>query len=163
MEQALFYILAAVTVIATALAITEKHAVHAIVYLVTSFFALAVIFFLLGAPVVAVFEVIIYAGAIMVLFLFVIMMLDLGHPERARLPGIGDWWPALALGAVTVAAGLTLVASRAPAVTATGNAVGVKEFALALFGKYGVAVEVISMQLLFALVGALYLAKRRER
>jgi len=163
MEQALFYILAAVTVIATLLAITERHAVHAIVYLVTSFFALAVIFFLLGAPVVAVFEVIIYAGAIMVLFLFVIMMLDLGHPERARLPGIRDWWPALVLGTVTLASTLTLIISRAPAVSATGTAIGVKEFALALFGKYGVAVEVVSMQLLFALVGALYLAKRRER
>ena len=163
MEQALFYILAAVTLIATVFAIAEKHAVHAIVYLVTSFFALAVIFFLLGAPVVAVFEVIIYAGAIMVLFLFVIMMLDLGHPERARLPGVRDWWPALVLGTLTLASALTLVAFRAPAVSAAGKAIGVKEFALALFGKYGVAVEVISMQLLFALVGALYLAKRRER
>lgn len=163
MEQALFYILAAVTVLATVLAITERHAVHAIVYLVTSFFSLAVIFFMLGAPVVAVFEVIIYAGAIMVLFLFVIMMLDLGHPERARLPGIRDWWPALVLGAVTLASALTLLLSRAPAVSGAGRAIGVKEFALALFGKYGVAVEVISLQLLFALVGALYLAKRRER
>lgn len=163
MEQALFYILATVTVIATVLAITEKHAVHAIVYLVTSFFALAVIFFTLGAPVVAVFEVIIYAGAIMVLFLFVIMMLDLGHPERARRPGIRDWWPALVLAAVILASALTLLVSRAQAVSAAGRAIGVKEFALTLFGKYGVAVEVISMQLLFALVGALYLAKRRER
>ncbi|MRR36854.1 NADH-quinone oxidoreductase subunit J [bacterium] len=162
MESALFYILAAVTVVATVFAITEKHAVHAIVYLVTSFFALAVIFFMLGAPVVAVFEVIIYAGAIMVLFLFVIMMLDLGHPERARLPGVREWWPALGLGAVTLASALTLVASRATAVTAAGKAIGVKEFALALFGKYGVAVEVISMQLLFALVGALYLARKRQ-
>lgn len=161
METALFYILAAVTVIATVLAITEKHAVHAIVYIVTSFFALAVIFFMLGAPVVAVFEVIIYAGAIMVLFLFVIMMLDLGHPERAKLPGFRDWWPALVLGIVTLASALTLFASAAPAVSAAGKAIGVKEFALALFGTYGVAVEVISMQLLFALVGALYLAKKR--
>ncbi|KIE43717.1 NADH-quinone oxidoreductase subunit J family protein [Geobacter anodireducens] len=163
MEPTVFYILAAVTVIATVLAITERHAVHAIVYLVTSFFALAVIFFTLGAPVVAVFEVIIYAGAIMVLFLFVIMMLDLGQPERARRPGIRDWWPALALGAVILASVLTLLVFRAQAVSAAGRAIGVKEFALALFGKYGVAVEVISMQLLFALVGALYLAKRRER
>ncbi|WP_298267383.1 NADH-quinone oxidoreductase subunit J [Geobacter sp.] len=162
MEPAIFYILAAVTVIATLFAIAEKHAVHAIVYLVTSFFALSVIFFMLGAPVVAVFEVIIYAGAIMVLFLFVIMMLDLGHPERARLPGGRDWWPALVLGAVTLAAALTLFVSRGPAASAAGKAIGVKEFALALFGKYGVAVEVISLQLLFALVGALYLGKRRN-
>src|SRR5512135_2683878 len=130
MEQIIFYILAVVTVVATVFAITEKHAVHAIVYLVTSFFALAVIFFLLGAPVVAVFEVIIYAGAIMVLFLFVIMMLDLGHPERARLPGLREWWPALGLGTVTLASAISLVVFRAPPVSGAGKAIGVKEFAL---------------------------------
>ena len=83
MEQTLFYILAAVTVIATIFAISEKHPVHAIVYLVTSFFSLAVVFYLLAAPLIAMFEVIIYAGAVMVLFMFVIMMLDLGSPEDA--------------------------------------------------------------------------------
>ncbi|MFZ3209461.1 MAG: NADH-quinone oxidoreductase subunit J, partial [Geobacteraceae bacterium] len=101
MELAIFYILAVVMVVATVFAVTEKHTVHAIVYLVTSFFALAVLFYLLGAPVVAVFEVIIYAGAIMVLFLFVIMMLDLGAPEQMEGLKLRDWWPALALAAMT--------------------------------------------------------------
>ncbi len=160
MEQAIFYILAAVTVIATLFAVTEKHAVHAIVYLVTSFFALAVIFHLLGAPLVAVFEVIIYAGAIMVLFLFVIMMLDLGHPEKVRLPGIRDWWPALLLGGITLAAVLVLTITRRPVVTEMVAQVSVRDFSRILFQKYGIAVEIISMQLLFALVGALYLGRR---
>src|ERR1700686_4731877 len=160
MEQTIFYILAVITVVATLFAITEKHAVHAIVYLVTSFFALAVIFYLLCAPLVAVFEVIIYAGAIMVLFLFVIMMLDLGHPEKAARPLISDWWPAMFLGAVTCGAALTLFAGHHPAEPA-GAAFGIRDFAVTLFRKYGIAVEVISMQLLFALVGALYLGKRR--
>jgi NADH-quinone oxidoreductase subunit J len=162
MEQTLFYILAAVAVIATIFAITEKHAVHAIVYLVTSFFALAVVFYLLGAPLVAVFEVIIYAGAIMVLFLFVIMMLDLGHPEKAARPGMGDWWPALVLGVVIAGAVIVLAAAR-PAVATVGvPVIGVREFGRVLFQKYGIAVEIISMQLLFALVGALYLGRRRD-
>jgi NADH-quinone oxidoreductase subunit J len=160
MEQTIFYILAAVTVIATLFAITEKHAVHAIVYLVTSFFALAVIFFILGAPLVAVFEVIIYAGAIMVLFLFVIMMLDLGHPERASRPGRRDWWPALLLGAITLGAAFSLFAGH-PHSPAAGASFGIRDFATTLFQRYGIAVEVISMQLLFALVGALYLGRRR--
>lgn len=160
MEQAIFYILAAVTVIGTLFAITEKHAVHAIVYLVTSFFSLAVIFYLLGAPLVAVFEVIIYAGAIMVLFLFVIMMLDLGHPEKAKRPGSRDWWPALLLGAITLVAALSLSAAHPPA-AAAGTSPGIRDFAATLFQKYGIAVEVISMQLLFALVGALYLGRRK--
>jgi NADH-quinone oxidoreductase subunit J len=160
MEQAIFYILAAVTVIATVFAITERHAVHAIVYLVSSFFALAIIFYLLGAPLVAVFEVIIYAGAIMVLFLFVIMMLDLGHPEKMGTPGVSDWWPALILAGVVLAAIVALiVAAGGP--TVAGRTIGVGEFARVLFQRYGIAIEIISMQLLFALVGALYLGRRR--
>ncbi len=160
MEQTIFYILAAIIVAATVFAITERHAVHAIVYLVTSFFALAVIFYLLGAPLVAVFEVIIYAGAIMVLFLFVIMMLDLGHPEKVTSPAWRDWWPAALLGGVLLAATglLFAVPHRVPA---GGAVIGVRDFARALFRQYGIAVEVISMQLLFALVGALYLGRRR--
>lgn len=160
MEQTVFYILAAVAVVATLFAITERHAVHAIVYLVTSFFALAVLFYLLGAPVVAAFEVIIYAGAIMVLFLFVIMMLDLGHPERVKGPVWRDWWPALVLAAITAAALVALIAARPPLLPG-GGGTSVREFSRALFEKYGIAVEIISMQLLFALVGALYLGRRK--
>ncbi|SNB46943.1 NADH-quinone oxidoreductase subunit J [Geobacter sp. DSM 9736] len=160
MEQTLFYILAAVTVAATLFAITERHTVHAIVYLVTSFFALAVIFFLLGAPVVAAFEVIIYAGAIMVLFLFVIMMLDLGHPEKVRTPGILEWVPAAILGTVTLGSLVALVAGRS-SLPGTGTGyITIRDFSVTLFRNYGIAVEIISLQLLFALVGALYLGRR---
>jgi NADH-quinone oxidoreductase subunit J len=160
MEQTLFYILAVVTVVGTLFAITEKHAVHAIVYLVTSFFSLSVIFYLLGAPLVAVFEVIIYAGAIMVLFMFVIMMLDLGHPEKAQRPGGRDWWPAFVLGAITAVAALILCTAGTGTVPVPG-VLGIRDFSFVLFRKYGIAVEIISMQLLFALVGALYLGRRR--
>jgi NADH-quinone oxidoreductase subunit J len=160
MEATIFYILAATVVVATVFAITERHAVHAIVYLVTSFFALAVIFYLLGAPLVAVFEVIIYAGAIMVLFLFVIMMLDLGHPSRVVSPGWRDWWPAALLGGVLLASTALLCTAHSPS-THGGGVIGVQEFARSLFQQYGIAVEVISMQLLFALVGALYLGRRQ--
>ena len=160
MELTIFYILAVIMVVATIFAVTEKHTVHAIVYLVTSFFALAVLFYLLGAPVVAVFEVIIYAGAIMVLFLFVIMMLDLGAPEQMKGLKLCDWWPALALAAMTLVALIALIMGRSPLSTG-GGGISVREFSLVLFRKYGIAVEIISMQLLFALVGALYLGRRK--
>ncbi|GAM11664.1 NADH-quinone oxidoreductase subunit J [Geobacter sp. OR-1] len=160
MEQYLFYILAAAMLIATVFAITEKHPVHAIVYLVTSFFALAAIFYLLAAPMIAAFEVIIYAGAVMVLFLFVIMMLDLGHPEKAARPGIGHWLPAMVLGVVIAAAAVTAITLRTTTAPAT-RVIGIKEFSVALFQRYGVAIEIISMQLLFAVVGALYLGRKR--
>jgi len=161
MEQIIFYILALVVVVATLFAITERHPVHAIVYLATSFFGLSVIFYLLAAPLAAVFEVIIYAGAIMVLFLFVIMMLDLGHPEKMNRPGFCDWWPAMALCLVIAGSFFSLVLSPGHEVTVGAGRVGIREFAATMFGSYGIAVEVVSFQLLFALVGALYLGRRK--
>lgn len=160
MEQVIFYILAAVVVAATFFSVREKHPVHAIIYLATSFFALAVIFYLLAAPLVAAFEVIIYAGAIMVLFLFVIMMLDLGRPEKAQLPGKRDWWVAFFLSAVTLGAVVTLAVKHVISLPAV-PLLRIHDFAAFLFSRYGFAVEVVSMQLLFALVGALYLGRRR--
>lgn len=156
----LFYILAAVMILATLLAITERHPVHAIVYLVTSFFALAAIFYLLAAPLVAMFEVIIYAGAVMVLFMFVIMMLDLGHPDEAKRPSLLIWVLPLLLTAVILSSVVSAAALRSLQGGA-GVEIGIREFAAALFGRYGVAVEIISMQLLFAVVGALYLGRKR--
>lgn len=165
MEQALFYILATVTVVATILAIAENHPVHAIVYLVTSFFSLAVVFYLLAAPLIAMFEVIIYAGAVMVLFMFVIMMLDLGSPAEAGRPTLLHCLPALLLAMITLAALVLLVVGRGaedPGAVHAVQAVSVRDFAATLFGRYGVAIEIISMQLLFAIVGALYLGRRRR-
>lgn len=161
MEAIVFYILAAVTVIGTLCAITARQAVRAIVYLVTSFFALALIFYLLGAPLVAAFEVIIYAGAIMVLFMFVIMMLQLGQPEKLAHPRFSDWWPALLLMAAIFVSVVIIAAARQTAPVAGFQQISVRQFAQVLFTQYGVAVELISMQLLFALVGALYLGRRR--
>jgi NADH-quinone oxidoreductase subunit J len=161
MEAYLFYILAVVTVIGTVMAITEKHPVHAIVYLVTSFFSLAMIFFLLSAPLIAMFEVIIYAGAVMVLFMFVIMMLDLGRPSEAARPGLRRWVLPMVLGGIIlVSIGAVAVGHfRAPD---THGAISITDFSVTLFRKYGVAIEIISMQLLFAVVGALYLGRKRD-
>ncbi|MDA8413536.1 MAG: NADH-quinone oxidoreductase subunit J [Desulfobacteraceae bacterium] len=158
-EPIIFYILAATAVIATILAITEKHPVHAILFLVTSLFSMATIFYLLMAPLVAAFEVILYAGAIMVLFLFVIMMLDLGHPEKGLAPHWREWLPAVLLTGISVASLIVVIISRhsshaLPVVMPT-----IREVARRLFQEHGLAVELISLQLLFALVGALYLGK----
>ncbi|MDD2900069.1 MAG: NADH-quinone oxidoreductase subunit J [Desulfuromonadaceae bacterium] len=160
METYLFYILAVVTVTGTILAITEKHPVHAIVYLVTSFFGLATIFFLLAAPLIAMFEVIIYAGAVMVLFMFVIMMLDLGRPGQAELPAFRRWLLPVLLGLIILGS-IVMLATHRATTQGSSHVVTVREFAVTLFQKYGVAIEIISMQLLFAVVGALYLGRKR--
>jgi len=162
MEHVIFYILAATAVIATILAITEKHPVHAILYLVTSLFSMAIIFYLLMAPLVAAFEVILYAGAIMVLFLFVIMMLDLGHPEKGLSPGWREWLPAFVLSGISIASLAVVIVTRSAAVAAHPTALPIREVALRLFREHGLAVELVSLQLLFALVGSLYLGRQRE-
>jgi NADH-quinone oxidoreductase subunit J len=161
MEQTVFYILAGVAVIGTILAITEKHPVHAILYLVTSLFSIAVIFYLLMAPLVAAFEVILYAGAIMVLFLFVIMMLDLGHPGKGLSPHWREWLPALALAGVSIAClTIVIVSCHGSADGPAAASLPIREVARSLFQDHGLAVELISLQLLFALVGALYLGRQ---
>jgi NADH-quinone oxidoreductase subunit J len=83
-----FYIAAAVAVLATTIAITRHNVVHALLYLIVSLLAVAVIFYVIGAPFLAALELIIYAGAIMVLFLFVVMMLNLGEHETWRWRGL---------------------------------------------------------------------------
>ncbi|MCY4532152.1 MAG: NADH-quinone oxidoreductase subunit J, partial [Gammaproteobacteria bacterium] len=78
LEQFLFYLAATIAVVSTILALTRYNATHALIYLIISLLSSAIIFYLLGAPFAAVLEVVIYAGAIMVLFVFVVMMLNLG-------------------------------------------------------------------------------------
>ena len=80
----LFYLAGAIAIIATFAVIVQTNIVHALRYLILSLLAVAVIFYVLGAPFAAVLEAIVYAGAILVLFLFVIMMLNLGQHTRTR-------------------------------------------------------------------------------
>ena len=81
---AVFYISAVVALVATLIAITRRHAVHALLYLIASLLAIAVVFYTLGAPFMAALELIIYAGAIMVLFVFVIMLLNAGAEKPSN-------------------------------------------------------------------------------
>ncbi len=94
MIEIAFYVASAVALFATTMVISNTNPVHALLYLVVSLLAIAMVFFTLGAPFAGVLEVIIYAGAIMVLFVFVVMMLNLGHrtveQERQWLRG-GMW------------------------------------------------------------------------
>ena len=162
MATVLFYILGFMTVIATLLAITRRNPVHAVIYLVNSFFALALLFYLLGAPLVAAWEVIIYAGAIMVLFLFIIMMLELAPtPEADRMgPTWWQWLPVLLLSLVLVSCTVLLIGLDSVGTQGVPHWYAApRDFGYALFGKYALAVEVVSYQLLFAAVGAFYVGK----
>ena len=158
----LFYITAAVALFATLMMITRLNAVHGLLYLILSLLAVGVIFFLLGAQFAAVLEVIIYAGAIMVLFIFVIMMLNQGQKtlaqERAWLqPGI--WIGPSVLAAILLTETVLMVAGGGDAGSGAGMVVNSKQVGMALFGPYLLAVELASMLLLAGLVGARHLGK----
>ncbi len=161
MSALLFYLAAALALAATVLALTRSNATHALIYLILSLLAVAVLFFLMGAPFAAALEVIIYAGAIMVLFVFVVMMLNLTEEGQAqeRLWLQPRHW--LVPGAM---AGLLLVellfALRTAPTAASGHAIDPKSVGLSLFGPYVLVVELASMLLLAGLVGAYHLGRR---
>jgi NADH-quinone oxidoreductase subunit J len=157
-----FYIAAAVAIIATVLMLTRLNVVHALLYFIVSLLAVAVVFYVIGAPFMAALEVIIYAGAIMVLFVFVVMMLNLGEyaasMEKAWLtPGI---W----IGP-TILAGLLLcevvyIVMRGGGAHMGAGMVEPKQVGIVLFGPYVIGVELASMLLLAGLVGAYHLGAR---
>lgn len=159
-----FYIAAAIAVVSTFLVITRQNAVHALLYLVVSLLSVALIFLILGAPFVAALEVIIYAGAIMVLFVFVIMMLNLGpesvEQERQWLgPGI---WVGPTILTTILTAELIYVLVRSGERISKVASVSPRQVGIALLGPYVLGVELASMLLLAGLVGAYHLGKRDE-
>ncbi len=159
-----FYISAAIAVLSTFMVITRFNAVHALLYLILSFFSLSVIFLALGATFAAALEIIIYAGAIMVLFVFVIIMLNLGpraqeQESRWLTPKI---WIGPSVLAVILISELIYIIAVIGGVTPAGSEVTPKQVGIALFGPYVLGVELASMLLLAGLVGAYHLGRRIE-
>lgn len=157
-----FYMAAVVAVISTLMVITRRNAVHALLYLVVSLLSVALIFLILGAPFIAALEVIIYAGAIMVLFVFVIMMLNLGPQsvaQEGQLLSPGIWVGPVILTAL-LAGELLYILLRAPARVFNITTVSPKLVGIALLGPYVLGVELASMLLLAGLVGAYHLGRR---
>ncbi len=157
----LFYLAGAIAVISTAAVIVQTNIVHALLYLILSLLAVAVVFYVLGAPFAAALEVIVYAGAILVLFLFVIMMLNLGQHTRDQER---SWLSARMFVAPGIMSALLLgqflnVMSQIDQ-DMTINRVGVMEVSALLFGPYVLAVELASILLLAGLVSAYHLAKK---
>ncbi len=156
-----FYFAGAVAIVSTVLMISSLNVVHALLYLIVSLLGVAVVFYMLGAPFVAALEVIIYAGAIMVLFVFVVMMLNLGEHAAERekqwlTPGI--WIGPALLASILIFEVVYLV--RGNTVGLGANAVGPMQVGITLFGPYLIGVELASMLLLAGLVGACHLGFR---
>ena len=166
MLSAIFYYMAAASVASALLAVTRKNPVHSMLWVLALFLHVAGIFLLLGAEFLAAVQVIVYAGAILIFYLFVVMLLDL--PDEEARPRFGKHWPfaaAVGLGFASLAwlaragAGLAPAATRAPAEglpQGTLSAVG-----MALFGPFTLPFEMASLLLLAAIIGAVVLARRR--
>jgi NADH-quinone oxidoreductase subunit J len=168
LESALFLVLAAGTVITGILVIVQRNPVASAIYLIITFFCLAGIYLLLNAPFIAVIQVLVYAGAIMVLFLFVIMLLNLEKEKRIvtrhRLQKVlGIFFGVILLAQIgTIFHSILLEGSKGnfppEKVAAQGNT---EVVARLLFTDYLLPFEITSILLLVAIIGAIVLAKRQ--
>ncbi len=150
-----------VAVIATVMMITRPSAVHALLYLTVSLLAVALVFFVLGAPFAAALEVIIYAGAIMVLFVFVIMMLNIGEAatelESAWLQP--STWIGPSVLALLLAIELGSLAATGGIARPAASVVNARPVGIALVGPYMLGVEIASFLLLAGLIAAFHLGR----
>lgn len=152
----------AIAVISTFRVITNTDIVHALLYLIVSLLSTALVFYSLGAPFIAALEVIIYAGAIMVLFVFVIMMLNIGprSDEERTLMRPGMWIGPAVLSIILMAElGYALVQGAAGGMEITA-VISPKMVGIALFGPYLVGVELASFLLLAGIVGVFHIGRR---
>ncbi len=160
--EAVFYISGATAVAATAVALTRRNAAHALLYLVVSLLAVAVVFYTLGAPFIAALEVIIYAGAIMVLFVFVIMMLNPAAGSNPQDVSLREWrlWIGPSILTAILAAELAYLFAAFSSGSAGQSIVEPGAVGVILLGPYALGVELASMLLLAALVAANHLGRR---
>ena len=174
-ETILFYFFAALAIVASALVIGQRNPMYSIMLLIASFGALSALYIQLDAPFVAMAQIIVYAGAIMVLFLFVVMLLNAPQEDAAqwdrthplRRPGMGRFGAMLAaLLIVQLVWALVRVNDAGTAVGARGDVAdlsSVRSVGRVLFTDYMFAFEATSILILVAMVGAVVLAAREER
>jgi NADH-quinone oxidoreductase subunit J len=165
----LFWVMAPISVGSAAAMLFMRNAVHSALLLILNFFTIAVFFLMLGSPFLFVVQIIVYAGAIMVLFLFVIMLLGVDREETLRERIAGQRWIAVALGVGLVAEVATAVhlgvglsggsAAGAAALEAGGG--NVQALAAVVFNRYFLPFEATSLLLIVAAIGVMLLGRRR--
>ncbi len=157
-----FYSCAGIAVLTALLAITRRNPMHAILYLVVMLLAIAGLFFQLGAPFLAALQVIVYAGAIVVLFLFVIMMINPDNkedPQESRRMKL-SWFGPLVLVLILGIEWFFLL--QGPAAPILLTSVGPAQLATTLFENYSIGLQLVALFLLVGLLGAYHLGSHRE-
>jgi NADH-quinone oxidoreductase subunit J len=161
-----FYYMSAASIASALLAVTRRNPVHNMLWVLVLFFHVAGIFLLLGAEFLATVQIIVYAGAILTFYLFVVMLLDL--PAEEAGPRFGSYWP-LAAAVGLCFSGLPWLAGTGTTFTFAATGVASKdpthsslsEIGIALFGPFALPFEIASLLLLAAIIGTVVLAKKR--
>jgi len=166
MNKFIFIYFAVVILASAILTITRRNPVHSILFMLLLFFHIAGVFVLLNAEFLAAVQLIVYAGAILILYLFVVMLLNVDRESSAARAN--RFWPWMAAFGILIAGEIVLLISRGTFPAETGQPMllagtGVKELGVVLYQMYLVPFEIASVILLVGLVGAVMLAKKREK
>jgi NADH-quinone oxidoreductase subunit J len=164
MELGVFLLFALLALASAGVVVTHRNPVYSTMSLVVTLVSLAVLFVMLGAPFVATLQVLVYTGAILVLFLFVIMLLNVGRQERDPDDGQrGQRWGAILGGGIfagTIGATLWKTYRGVTVLPLSEETVALKPLAQALFDRYLLAFEAVGLLLLVAVVAATAVARR---
>ena len=159
-----FYIAAAVAILSTIMAISGRNAIHSLLFLILSLLAISVVFYVLNAPFIAALEVIIYAGAIMVLFIFVTMMLNIGLEQKQEKKWLNPrMWIIPSILAVILFIDLMLALKNMPAVVPGKQIILPKQVGISLFTTYLLAVEIAAILLMAGVIGAYHLGSQKKK
>jgi NADH-quinone oxidoreductase subunit J len=160
----IFYIAALVALVSTALAIRGRNAIHSLLFLIVSLLSVSIIFYILGAPFIAALEVIVYAGAIMVLFIFVIMMLNVGLEKEKEDKFLKPrMWIIPFILVIILMVDFIAMLKGMPSNKVMGQIVLPKQVGISLFTTYLLGVEISAMLLLAGIVGAYHLGKQKKK
>jgi len=159
-----FYIAAVVAIISTIMAISERNAIHSLLFLILSFLGISVVFYLLDAPFIAALEVIIYAGAIMVLFIFVSMMLNIGLEKEQEKKWLKPrMWILPSILAAILFVDLILALRNTPIIVVEKQIIQPKQVGISLFSTYLLAVEIAGILLMAGVIGAYHLGSQKKK
>ena len=159
-----FYIAAAIAIISTVMAISGRNVIHSLLYLILSLLAIAVVFYLLEAPFIAALEVIIYAGAIMVLFIFVTMMLNVDLEKKTEKKWLNkSMWVIPGFLALILLINLLVALKNTDILPVDHQAISPKQVGISLFSTYLLAVEIAAILLMAGVIGAYHLGSQKKK
>jgi NADH-quinone oxidoreductase subunit J len=160
----IFFVLVAIAVLGAVSLILQRHPIHSALSLIVVMVALAGLYLLMGAEFVAAVQIIVYGGAIMVLFIFVIMLLNAGEEERTNFSRLATYAGIPLAVAVTglIAAAIVRSSGSLPAPTPSGALTSTKTLSMLLFNEFVYPFELTSFLILVAILGAIVLAQREN-